>query len=589
LDRLAEVCGAARSSVDFLAEHPDTFYVDRDDRAVLMLLALDGYALGDNYYLNSSIVIPGDRSRTARDGRSDVRDGRDDGRDTRGARNGVDGAADARTGGHGAHDVRDGGRGVRESRPDGFGGGGDRGGSRGWRVLLRLPEATNCTGDFVVGYLKRLAKFSEFIRIEAERERGSFLLTGHFQDTLRKLLSLHGSGFAPSGFRHSPCLMSVEELPCGRGLSPARRNDFGGGSPRGRLLECDRLGVDVRHRRDPGSRFDQKLEQRMMGKSGPRLAGHPSRFGSGGDGGPRKVAATTGVSRGFRASPVTPSPLPYSCPVKKEAKRVPDPELPGVTERLARLKDSHSIMSRLEMKPKGTFAECFAKINSCIQPKIMDEMLAMHDEDDAPHTTHVWSGLMYMEGGRTLGSRGSTPSRPGSLSAADRQAEGSPGVENPAHCNGFVVVKQRQPDAAVMDAIEMLPTVIDVQLRVGWDSQKHLHLLNRDAVVFMVRSSREVEGDEANVKPLRVMDGQGRTHAITPINSQKNLLGMLENLRNKQRIGVCRYTQREPKEKRVALCIPPSAHAFEKLGVPWRFRDMAGHDTVLLVVGKAGT
>jgi hypothetical protein len=100
LDRLAEVCGAARSSVDFLAEHPDTFYVDRDDRAVLMLLALDGHALGDNY-LNCPIMIPGDRSRTARDGRSDVRDGRDDGRDSRDAGHGVRGAHDGPVDGFG--------------------------------------------------------------------------------------------------------------------------------------------------------------------------------------------------------------------------------------------------------------------------------------------------------------------------------------------------------------------------------------------------------------------------------------------------------------------------------------------------------
>lgn len=185
---------------------------------------------------------------------------------------------------------------------------------------------------------------------------------------------------------------------------------------------------------------------------------------------------------------------------------------------------------------------------------------------------------MYMEG-NNRGSRSSTPIQPSP--GSDRSSA------SPAHCNGFVVVKSRQADEAVNVAIGLLPSELNIEFRIGWDNPKHMEMLEDDAVVFMVRSSREVEGDESDATPTVVEDGTGSPLSISPIDSQKALLGMLQNLRDKQRIGVCRYHNGVSREKCVALCIPPGAHAFKKLGVPWRFRDMAGHDTILVVVGKS--
>jgi hypothetical protein len=122
-----------------------------------------------------------------------------------------------------------------------------------------------------------------------------------------------------------------------------------------------------------------------------------------------------------------------------------------------------------------------------------------------------------------------------------------------------------------------------VEYRVGLDQQKHEHLIHEDAVVFMVRSSSDT---------LELEDGTDNaaraSGPVSGIASQKALLGMLRSLRDKQRIGLVRYTKPNVTDQKLhALCVPPSTHAFEKLGVPWRFRDMAGHDTMLVVVGPA--
>lgn len=280
---------------------------------------------------------------------------------------------------------------------------------------------------------------------------------------------------------------------------------------------------------------------------------------------------------------MTQSPNPVYVSVKKETKKEPlNVELGNVAERLKRIqKSKEGIYSILDYTPACSYDEFVDTISRNVDDAITASCLDQYEEDDTPKTVCVWKGLMYMEGNQR-GSQSSTPTQRSPYS--DRESRVS-GQFTPAHCDGWVVVKSRQADTAVNEAIGHLPSELNIEFRIGWDNQKHMELLNEDAVVFMVRSSREV--DDENTPSTTDKDGAGDlAESISAIDSQKALLGMLQNLRDKQRIGVCRYTAPGSGEKCVALCVPPSANAFARLGVPWRFRDMTGHDTILVVVGK---
>jgi hypothetical protein len=159
-----------------------------------------------------------------------------------------------------------------------------------------------------------------------------------------------------------------------------------------------------------------------------------------------------------------------------------------------------------------------------------------------------------------------------------------------AHCNGYLVLKREQDADEVKTALDLLPEELHIEYRFAWDQQRHDHLLQENSVVLMVRSSADTLEEEArgagDVGHGSIADQH--TASLSGIASQKALLGILRSLRDKQRIGLVRYTKPSVTSQRlIALCIPPSAHAFEKLGVPWRFRDMAGHDTLLVVAGYA--
>lgn len=285
---------------------------------------------------------------------------------------------------------------------------------------------------------------------------------------------------------------------------------------------------------------------------------------------------------------MTQSPNPvYVSAVKKSVKKEPlDVELANVAERLKRIeKSKEGIYSILDYTPQSCYDEFVASIPKMVDPAVTASCLDQYEEDDTPKTMCIWKGLMYMEGNQR-GSRSSTPTQRSPYSdRGPRPAGGSP-----AHCDVWVVVKSRQMDTAVNASIALLPPEFNIEFRIGWDntSNKHMELLNEDAVVFMVRSSCDVDDEGAATRRITGKDSSGEPFSISPIDSQKALLGMLQNLRDKQRIGVCRYTKRDTGDKCVALCVPPSANAFARLGVPWRFRDMTGHDTILVVVGKCG-
>lgn len=291
----------------------------------------------------------------------------------------------------------------------------------------------------------------------------------------------------------------------------------------------------------------------------------------------KRVAGASSMSRGFRASPVTPSSTVEYVSVAQMQKPLPPAALPTVVARLAGLKTQVHTRSLPNGYGNGSVEDFFTNIMGNRKQSVIDAVLKKEDEEDTPQTQHVWSGLMFMEG-RKLG--GSMPD----LSSTGRELSEDC---HPAHCNGFVVVKRDQSDNDVNNAIAMLPVELNIVYRIGWDSMKHMHVIGNGSVVFMIRSSLDVQDGSVDQKPLVLSpeeSGRGRL-VISAVNSQKSVLGILRNLRNKQRIGVCRYSRGST--KLVALCVPPSAHAFEKLAVPWRFQDMAGHDTMLLVVGPA--
>jgi hypothetical protein len=215
--------------------------------------------------------------------------------------------------------------------------------------------------------------------------------------------------------------------------------------------------------------------------------------------------------------------------------------------------------------------------------------------DDAPYAPHVWHGTAGM---------GNTDE-----------------YMSVALCNGYLVVRRGQKNEDVRDALSIMPDVLAVTKRIPWGDPKHMHLIHEDAVVLMVRSARDVDDDDGRDAASKISSeatakrepGSGQHEhrgkpenakhedtkqeyraspcddrdTVSALDSQKHMLGMLKNLRDKQRIGLVRYHHPSaPDIKLAALCIPPSPHAYEQLGVPWRFRDMAGHDTVLVVVGE---
>jgi hypothetical protein len=264
------------------------------------------------------------------------------------------------------------------------------------------------------------------------------------------------------------------------------------------------------------------------------------------------TAAPSGASRGFRASPVTPSPEEFVSTLKNSQRTLLDPGLPEICARVDKLHDD-ILKGAPAPTGEGNYEEFCRSIPHRMKS---EEMVHNLKEDDAPYAPHVWQGITRM--------------------GKDRK-------DPDAHCNGYMIVKRDQRAEDVKTALSLLPKELNVEYRVGLDQQKHEHLIHEDAVVFMVRSSSDT---------LELEDGTDNaaraSGPVSGIASQKALLGMLRSLRDKQRIGLVRYTKPNVTDQKLhALCVPPSTHAFEKLGVPWRFRDMAGHDTMLVVVGPA--
>lgn len=263
-----------------------------------------------------------------------------------------------------------------------------------------------------------------------------------------------------------------------------------------------------------------------------------------------QTADLSGASRGFRASPLTPSPADFVSTIRKPKKRKIDPSLPNITDRVDRMHDD-ILRGAASPKHEGTYESFCNTIASLCRPQKLVHTLR---NDDTPHAPHVW------QGSTTMGK-------------ADRATD--------ALCNGYLVVKQDQTDDMVRETLELMPRELTVEYRTPWDDDKFAHLIREDAVVLMVRSA----GDEPPPEGAE-RDRAVRRPALSALDSHRALLGILRNLRDKQRIGVVRYSKPDVSDRKLAaLCIPPSANAFEKLGVPWRFRDMAGHDTLLVVAG----
>lgn len=368
-------------------------------------------------------------------------------------------------------------------------------------------------------------------RLGGESKRSKGGSPGYYSETRRRSSSF--SGRYSEAFEPSP-----REARVNRELDPhfhSRRNHMSETSDAKRELSRERRKLSF-------SRGDRVSERRDSESLQPR----------------RRVATPSGVSRGFQASPVTPSPNEFVSSIKKVERKVLDPSLPSIRRRVELLRED--IFKGIPSPPAGTYEDFCKSIPDMCEEQELKYTLS---DNDTPYAPHVWQGTVYMGKGCT---------------------------DTPAHCNGYLVVRQDQTDEVIRSVLDMLSETICLEYRIGWEETRFVHLLHSKAVVLMIRSSGEIEDELSAVKDAsRRTKNEGdlrnrSNSAIAAIASQKNFLGMLRNLRDKQRIGLARYSKRKY-PKLVALCVPPSAHAFEKLSIPWRFRDMAGHDTMLLVVG----
>jgi hypothetical protein len=352
-----------------------------------------------------------------------------------------------------------------------------------------------------------------------------------------------------------------------RDLDPhlSRRRDF----DRERRRNGDDGRIDARHDSSkPRPHLDDRYQQRPPSGSSRRTSGDIAH---------RKKVASTGASRGFRSSPSLRSPSAFVSAAPKSKRRVTDSSLPALRKRLMSL-GGPNLTSVVPLA-----RESFEDLCACIPSmRVKQQLVHTLKSDDAPYAPHVWHGMAWM---------------------GNNEQE-----LMPVMCNGYLVVRRGQRDEDVRDALGLMPEVLAVKRRLPWGDPKHMHLIHANAVVFMVRSAREVDEDadgvggsdgnklevsaikRESVTQVEVASRAEGREVVSALDSQKNLLGMLKNLRDKQRIGLVRYQlPSAPERKLVALCIPPNPHAYEQLGVPWRCRDMAGHDTILVVVGEAKT
>ncbi|CAN8071647.1 unnamed protein product [Agarophyton chilense] len=236
----------------------------------------------------------------------------------------------------------------------------------------------------------------------------------------------------------------------------------------------------------------------------------------------------------FYVSPMTPPPGETA--TLKGNKGAPDPELPRICERLETLRSA--ITGRDSKASDGqNYADFCSNLESLCVPQVLKYTTR---ENTDPLPPIVWTGTL------------------------------SKGTK--AACNGYLVLRATQGEEYVKKTVAAFPTDVKVEFRGRFDDDAFDHLLTSEAVVVVVKAKDE-ESSGMDSTP---------TDKRAP-RSREYLKGILQSLRNKQRLGIGRYMWEG--QKYLTLCIPPNPFVFKKLRLPWRYQDFAGHDSLLLVVG----
>lgn len=245
-------------------------------------------------------------------------------------------------------------------------------------------------------------------------------------------------------------------------------------------------------------------------------------------------------SRPFHISPMTPSPNDHAIPSK--GKRGPvSPDLTETCKRLERLRSA--ILDRVEEVEKDSYEDFCRSLHSLREPQKLIYTLSRNIDPKPPQ---IWSGNV----------------RQGSKPFA-------------ALCNGYLVLNSRHSEKEVQHAITIMPNEIKIEHRGKWDDEAFGHLVRPESVVTILKAVKQ----EKNA--ARGVDERGK---MVP-RSNELLNGIVESLRGRQKMGITRYTITGLRKRYVALCLPPSPCIFEKLRMPWRFRDYTGHNSLLLIAG----
>lgn len=253
----------------------------------------------------------------------------------------------------------------------------------------------------------------------------------------------------------------------------------------------------------------------------------------------------------FKISPMTPSPGDY---VSIKPKRPPiDPELPQVGERLERLRSTIMQFSSKDISGEN-YGEFCSNLQKLCKPQTL---IYTHSKVIDPPAPHIWTGTVAK----------------GALSRPGRNAKAKFAITK-SNCKGFLVLRSAQEDERVRETMRALPKDILMEVRAKWTDDAFSHLLTPTSVVAVVKSKEDADMEKSG-KKLKDVGSIGNTELFA---------GMMNSLRIKQRMGVGRYTHNG--KKFISLCIPPNPYVFEQLRLPWRFREYAGHNTMLLLVGE---
>lgn len=238
-------------------------------------------------------------------------------------------------------------------------------------------------------------------------------------------------------------------------------------------------------------------------------------------------------------SPMTPSPADYS---STKLKKTLDPNLPAVAARVDRLRATINSGRAKDRDNVHYGTYCDDLLKHC-SPQTL--VYTMRDDVDL-NPPVKWNGTIV---------KGVT-----------------------AKSTGYLVQRSTQGEEEVEKAIKVFPTEMNIGYKASASEDKFSHFLTPDTVVLIAKAKPEEHKANA-VKE----EAEEITDMAKAPGNRGNFNGILQSLRNKQKMGLMRYTH--DGVKHLMLAIPPNPAVYDKLQTPWRFRDFAGHDSLLLIAG----